>query len=159
MIPSSIYYSVINFVIFGVLLVMVLRKPLRQLLQARRSTFETMLAESQKAHKDAEQKLKTFEARMAQLDAEIASLKKTAEEEGAKDRAAIVAQAKDYAGKLKTDTQRMIAQELRSSKETLRGTAIDLAIVLAERMLRQQLKPADHAKLVKGYIQQLEGLN
>jgi hypothetical protein len=31
--------------------------------------------------------------------------------------------------------------------------------VLAERMLRQQLKPADHAKLVKGYIQKLEQLN
>lgn len=159
MIPSSVYYSIINFVIFGVLMVLVLRKPLRQLLQTRRATFEAMLAESQRAHREAEQKLKEYEARMARLDAEIAELKRIAEEEGAKDRIAIVAQAKDYAGKLKTDTQRMIAQELRSSKETLRGTAIDLAIVLAERMLRQQLKPADHARLVKGYIQQLEGLN
>lgn len=159
MIPSSIYYSIINFVIFVALMVYVLRKPLRAFLQTRRETFETMLAESQKAHTEAAAKLAEYETRLAQLDAEIAEMKRAAKEEGEKDRAAIVAQAKDYASKLKTDTTRMIAQELRSSKELLKGTTIDLAIVLAERMLRQQLKPADHAKLVKGYVQQLEQLN
>lgn len=159
MIPSSIYYSAINFAIFAGLLVYVLRKPLRQYLQARRETFEAMLAESQKAHQEAERKLMGFEARMSRVESEIAELKRVAKEEGEKDRAAIVDQAKEYAAKLKRDTQRMISQELRTSKEMLKGTTIDLAIVLAERMLRQQLKPADHAKLVKGYIQQLEGLN
>lgn len=159
MIPSSVYYSIINFVIFVALMVFVLRKPLRAFLQTRRETFETMLAESQKAHTEAAAKLAEYETRLAQLDAEIAEMKRAAKEEGEKDRAAIVAQAKEYASKLKTDTSRMIAQELRSSKELLKGTTIDLAIVLAERMLRQQLKPADHAKLVKGYVQQLEQLN
>lgn len=159
MIPSSVYYSIINFVLFVVLMVAVLRKPLRAFLQTRRETFEAMLAESQRAHQEAAAKLAEYETRLAKLDAEIAEMKRTAKEEGEKDRAAIVAQAKEYAGKLKTDTSRMVAQELRASKELLKGTTIDLAIVLAERMLRQQLKPADHAKLVKGYIQQLEGLN
>lgn len=159
MIPSSVYYSIINFVIFVALMVYVLRKPLRSYLISRRDTFEAMLAESQKAHQDAAAKLAEFEARLAKLDAEIAEMKRTAQDEGEKDRATIIAQAKDYASKLKTDTSRMIAQELRSSKELLKGTTIDLAIVLAERMLRQQLKPADHAKLVKGYVQQLEQLN
>jgi F-type H+-transporting ATPase subunit b len=159
MIPSSVYYSIINFVIFVVLMVYVLRKPLRSFLQTRRDTFETMLAESQKAHQEAAAKLAEFEARLAKLDVEIAEMKRAAQEEGEKDRAAIIAQAKDFASKMKTDTSRMIAQELRASKELLKGTTIDLAIVLAERMLRQQLKPADHAKLVKGYIQKLEQLN
>lgn len=159
MIPSSIYYSIINFVLFVVLMVYVLRKPVHTLLVTRSKAFKTMLAASQQAHTDAKQKLKDYETRLARLDGEIAELKKSAKEDGEKDRAAIVEQAKIYAVKLKSDTQRMIAQELRASKELLKGTAIDLAIVLAERMLRQQLKPADHAKLVKGYIQQLEQLN
>lgn len=159
MIPNSVYFSIINFTLFVVLLVAVLRKPLRAYLHARRATFEAMLIEAQKAHKEAAAKLAEYEARMATLEAEIAGLKRIAKEEGEKDRVAIVAQAKDYSVKLKTDTQRMIAQELRSSKELLKGTTIDLAIVLAERMLRQQLKPADHAKLVKGYVSQLEKLN
>lgn len=159
MIPSSIYYSTINFTLFVVLMVYVLRKPLRQYLQTRRAVFEAMLAESQKAHRDAELKFKEYETRMARVESEIADLKKTASVEGEKDRIAIVDQAKGYAVKLKSDTQRMIAQELRTSKELLKGTTIDLAIVLAERMLRQQLKPADHAKLVKGYVQKIEALN
>lgn len=159
MIPSSIYYSIINFTLFVVLMVYVLRKPLRQYLQTRRSVFEAMLVESQKAHKEAELKFKDYEARMARVESEVADLKKTAKEDGEKDRAAIVDQAKGHATKLKLDTQRMISQELRTSKELLKGTTIDLAIVLAERMLRQQLKPADHAKLVKGYVHKLEELN
>lgn len=159
MIPSSIYYSIINFTLFVVLMVYVLRKPLREYLQTRRAVFEAMLAESQKAHRDAELKFKEYETRMARVESEIADLKKTAKEEGEKDRIAIVDQAKGYAAKLKIDTSRMITQELRTSKELLKGTTIDLAIVLAERMLRQQLKPADHAKLVKGYVQKIEALN
>lgn len=159
MIPSSVYYSIINFTLFVVLMVYVLRKPLRQYLQTRRSVFEAMLIESQKAHKDAELKFKDYESRLAHLESEIAELQRVAKEEGEKDRAAIVEQAKGYAAKVKLDTQRMISHELRTSKELLKGTTIDLAIVLAERMLRQQLKPADHAKLVKGYVQKLEELN
>lgn len=159
MIPSSIYYSIINFTLFVVLMVYVLRKPLRQYLQTRRLVFEAMLIESQKAHKDAELKFKDYETRMARVENEIAGLKKIAKEEGEKDRIAIVDQAKSYAAKVKVDTQRMISQELRTSKELLKGTTIDLAIVLAERMLRQQLKPVDHARLVKGYVQKLEELN
>lgn len=159
MIPSSVYYSIINFTLFIVLMVYVLRKPLRDYLQTRRAVFEAMLAESQKAHRDAELKFKDYEARMARVESEIAALKKMAKDEGERDRLAIVEQAKGQAAKLKADTQRMISQELRTSKELLKGTTIDLAIVLAERMLRQQLKPADHAKLVKGYVHKLEELN
>lgn len=159
MIPSSVYYSIINFTLFIVLMVYVLRKPLRDYLQTRRAVFEAMLAESQKAHRDAELKFKDYEARMARVESEIAELKKMAKDEGERDRIAIVEQAKGQAAKLKADTQRMISQELRTSKELLKGTTIDLAIVLAERMLRQQLKPADHAKLVKGYVHKLEELN
>lgn len=159
MIPNSVYYSIINFTLFVVLMVYVLRKPLRQYLQTRRSVFEAMLIESQKAHKDAELKFKDYESRLVHLESEIAELQRVAKEEGEKDRAAIVEQAKGYAAKVKLDTQRMISHELRTSKELLKGTTIDLAIVLAERMLRQQLKPADHAKLVKGYVQRLEELN
>lgn len=159
MIPSSIYYSIVNFTLFVVLMVYVLRKPLRRYLQTRSKVFEAMLLESQKAHRDAELKFKDYETRMARVESEIAALRRVAREEGEKDRTAIVDQARGYAAKLKSDTRRMISQELRTSKEMLKGTTIDLAIVLAERMLRQQLKPADHAKLVKGYVQQLEGLN
>lgn len=159
MIPSSVYYSIINFTLFIVLMVYVLRKPLRDYLQTRRAVFEAMLAESQKAHRDAELKFKDYEARMARVESEIAELKKMAKDDGERDRIAIVEQAKGQAAKLKADTQRMISQELRTSKELLKGTTIDLAIVLAERMLRQQLKPADHAKLVKGYVHKLEELN
>lgn len=159
MIPSSVYYSIINFTLFVVLMVYVLRRPLRRYLQTRSKVFEAMLLESQKAHRDAELKFKDYETRMARVESEIAALRRVAREEGEKDRATIVDQARGYAAKLKADTRRMISQELRTSKEMLKGTTIDLAIVLAERMLRQQLKPADHAKLVKGYVQQLEGLN
>ncbi len=159
MIPNSVYYGIINFTLFVVLMVYVLRRPLRAFLQARCETFEAMLVESQKAHRDAELKFKDYESRLIRLESEIAELRKIAQEEGEKDRAAIVEQAKGYAAKLRLDTRRMISQELRTSKELLKGTTIDLAIVLAERMLRQQLKPADHAKLVKGYVQRLEQLN
>jgi F-type H+-transporting ATPase subunit b len=158
-IPSSVYFSIINFALFIGLMVWVLRKPLAQYLRTRRETFEIMLVESQKARRDAEQKLAEYEHRIARLEADIAEVKRIAQEEGERDRAAIIDQAKGYAIKLKTDTQRMIAQELRSSKEQLKGTTIDLAIVLAERMLRQQLKPADQVRLVKGFVQQLERLN
>ncbi|PIR21294.1 MAG: hypothetical protein COV45_00685 [Deltaproteobacteria bacterium CG11_big_fil_rev_8_21_14_0_20_47_16] len=159
MIPNSVYYSIINFTLFVVLMTFVLRKPLKAFLIARRETFEAMLEDAQRSRRDAESKLADYESRMARLESEIADLKKIAKDEGEKDRNAIVEQAKGYATKLKLDTQRMINQELRSSKEMLKGTTIDLAIMMAERMLRQQLKPADQAMLMKGFVQKLEGLN
>lgn len=159
MIPANVYFSIINFVLFVGLMVFVLRKPAAAYLQARRAAFEAMLKDAQQARIDAEKKLANYETRMAHVEMEMAALKRLAQEDGERDRVEIVAQAKSYAAKMANDTERMIAQELRRSKELLKGTTIDLAIVIAERMLREQMTPAEHARLMKNYIQQLDGLN
>ncbi|MBI4239254.1 MAG: ATP synthase F0 subunit B [Deltaproteobacteria bacterium] len=152
-------FSVVNFFLFVVALYWLLRRPLQTHFAARAHDLEVALAEARGAEQTAQRRLDEIQKQLAQSEHAITELKAQMRADGELDRQAMVAKAHEMAKKLELDTERMIVQELRKNKETLRGTTVDMAILMAERLLREQLTTEDQFRLVRDYVQRLGSLH
>ena len=154
-IPHSIYFGFINFALLLGVLIFFLRRPVRDFFANRSAHLRKSISEARQARESALQQLKDIEIRLARVESEITAMRQQVQEEGELERAVIVKQAEEYAAKLGKDTERMIAQELKRTKELLRGTTVDLAILMAERYLREHIAPDDQTRLMRRYIERL----
>lgn len=154
-IPHSIYFGFVNFFLLVGLLVLVLRRPVRDFFATRSVVWRKAIEETRTSLAAIEREVRAHTERLARTDAEIAALRKQFQEEGELERLTIVRRADDYAEKSRKDTERMIAQELKRTKEHLRGTTVDLAILMAERYLREQVTFDDHLRLIRRYVERL----
>lgn len=158
-IPSIFYFSVVNFVIFVAVLYFVLRRPARDFFSDRAAHLQKALAEADAVSQAANDRLRAIQQRMEQVEKEIAALQRRFQEEGALEQHAAVERAQAFAAKSAHDTKRMIQQELRRVHTHLRKTTVDVAIVMAERILREQTTPDDQSRLARAYIQKLGALH
>lgn len=156
-IPSIIYFSAFNFVLFVALLYFVLRKPAQQFFAERAKTISAHANASAEAEREVNARLADIQQRLAGIAEEIGSLKQQAQRHGEQERDAFIARAEGFAEKARVETQRMIEQELRSAKSILRQEAVDLALSSAQSMIVNNLSGADRDRLITNYVSRLEG--
>lgn len=157
-VPSIFYFAVINFAIFVVAIVYFLRKPLNAYFSNRSSDLNNMITEAQSLESKANDRLRIIENRLASIEVEITNLNDRFLEEGKLEREQIIERANDFASRAKNDSERMMEQEMRRMREQLRNTTIDMAIIMAERILRDNVTPEDQGRLAKEYIEKLGAL-
>lgn len=158
-IPSAIYISLLNFALFVGLLTYLLRKPLREFLASRHERIKLDIENASMARAEAEERFKAICIKLSHIESEIDSMMKEFRQEGEREKAVIIDQAKKFALKLKDETSRMINQEMRKAEESLQTRTVNIAISLAEKMLRDNMTPEDQARMSRAYIERLERLN
>jgi F-type H+-transporting ATPase subunit b len=151
-----------TFVVFFCLL-LILGKfawgPVMSGLDQREESIAAMIEEAKQGQEKAAEQLKQYEAKLAAAGEEarelVAQARKDAE--SAKDR--IVAEAQAAA-----DRQRQRAiEDIRVAKnvalQEMTEKSVDLAVSLAGRIVRQQLKAEDHSQLIREAMDQLPSRN
>lgn len=154
-IPTLFYYSVLNFVVFAAALYVVLRKPTRDFFAARAELLAQRVADAGRAEADAKQRIDAIRTRMNALEGELVALRRQAEADAEAERLAIIQRAETFSSKIVADTERMIGQELGRAEETLKRTAVDVAIMMAERILREQMTPDDQGRVAMRFVDRI----
>ncbi len=157
--PSSFYFGLINFAIFATALFFVLKRPLRGYFAARAVSIRDAVEAARRAEELAVARAKEIQLRLDHIDAEIADMKRQAKQTGEEERREIIQRAESFAAKASQDTELMVKQELQRLKKSLRNTTVDLAIVMAERILREQITPDDQGRLAQQFVQRLDDLH
>ncbi|RMF85936.1 MAG: hypothetical protein D6736_16305 [Nitrospinota bacterium] len=146
-----------NFAVIVIVLYLLLRKRISAALQNRQSRIEKAIEDSQKAVAEAEAQLRSHEERVRNLDTEIAQIK----QQGAEEREALLqrmeADARTAADRIVQNARLNIEQEVEKAKASLQAEAADLAIRLAEDLLKTHMQEADHQRLVQRYLTQIGG--
>lgn len=154
-----IRFFAINFILFAVGMYFVLRRPMAQFFAGRARLLAERIADAQTAERAALARLKSIEEKLVRSAAEIASLRDAIRRDGEAEQQALVDRATLAARKMRQDTDLMVGQELRRQKDVLKGTTVDMAILMAERMLRDQIGPDDHVRLARSYVKRLESFH
>lgn len=144
---------VLNFVIIAVAIVWLSRMHLPGVFRSRTQSIQSAMKEAQKASEDANRRLADIELRLSKLDAEIASMQSTADQEAAAEEARIQAAAEDDRRKILESAQQEISAAAKAARRDLKGYAADLAVALAQRQIRVD-SSTDQA-LVRGFAEQL----
>lgn len=145
----------VNFAVLVGLLVLLARKPTHAFLVSRRAAVVEGLAEAQKMKAAAEAKFQEYQARLANLDMELAKIGAEIVASGEADRQAIIAEAERKASRLRRETEFLIEQQLKQLRVDLTKEAVEAAMLAAEEVLRARATSDDQQRLATDYLTRL----
>ncbi len=157
-IPSFEVWRWLNLLIFVGLFIYILRRPVSEAMRARREGIRRDLMRAQEERNAALAKLTEVEARLAKLDAEVASVREQSEREAAEERERIRRATEEETQKLRVQAQREIESAGKAARQELREFAAEQSVRLAEEMIRRDIKPEDDARLVSLRVEELGGV-
>lgn len=146
----------INFAIFIGAAIYFFRKPARAAAEKKREQFELERAEAQKAKLDAEQALFQLESRLGSIQAEIEDIRHTAKRGAEMEAERIVASARELAGHLQQEAERIAANEVEKARQSLRDEVIAQVKSSVTQRLRNDLSEGDQSRLVESRIGKLK---
>jgi len=153
---AGLLYPIINFVLLIAALIYFARKPVLQFFNDRRGEIQNDLKKSSDLLGEAEAKFASWQRKLADLDQELETIRETSRQRAENERASIIADATASAERIRADATAAIEQELRRSRAVLREEAADLALELAENLLRDQVNDGDRVRLVGEFIERIE---
>ena len=153
---GGLLFPVLNFVLLIAALIYFVRKPAQAYFAQRRSGIEAELREAAELKREAEERHAKWQRRLAELERELDEIRATSRERAETEREHILADARSAAERIRREATSAIDHELRRARARLRNEASELAIELAEGLLRQQVNDADRARLLDEFIARVE---
>jgi F-type H+-transporting ATPase subunit b len=149
-------YRAMNFVVLAVVLVVLLRKPLKQALNARIKGIQDQLSDLEEKKKEAEQQLAGYNERLSLLDEEAERIVAEYVKQGNEAKARILQEARAAAEKIEEQAKKNIAYEFEKARETLQVEILESALAKAETVIRGSITSADQDRLVDEYLEKVE---
>src|SRR5687768_14514725 len=150
-------WQVINFIIFVVLIIYVLRNKIGigKVFDDRAASIRKELDQAKIAKEEAERKLAEVEARLGRLDQEVAQMRAEAEGEAEREATRIREAAALEAEKIKQMTAREIEGAMKEARAELRSFVADNSVAMAEAIIKRELRPEDNSKILHKYVEEL----
>jgi len=145
----------VNFAVLVGLLVFLARKPTQAFLASRRAAVVDGLAEAQRMKAAAEAKYNEYQARLANLDAELAQIKSEIIASGEAERERIIAEAERKSARIRRETEFLIEQQLKQLRADLTRESVEAAMTAAEKLLRERTTDDDQQRLARAYTSKL----
>lgn len=146
-------YRLFNFLILAALLTWAAKKAdLKGLLNARRAGIMKALREAEEAREEAESKLSEYSERLEKATREIDDIKTAVRQDGEAEKARIIAEAEETAGRIREQARISAQQEVEAARAQLRAETARLSVQLAETTLKQAVSRSDQDKFVDEYL-------
>ena len=145
-----------NFFIFLGLAIYFFRKPAREAAAKKRNEFLRVMNEAKKSYDDANDKLTQLKKRQANLDAEIADLKKTSDLSAKTESEKIISDSTRLASHLREEAKRIAAAELSKAKATLRQEIVAAVSANVTQKITKEVTKDKHLEIVRRNISELK---
>lgn len=152
-------WRVLNFIIFAAILYFAAAKPARNFLRGRVEDIRKQIEDAEREKDEAEKKLKDCLRKIESLEEEIGEIGETLRKEGEVERDRIIEAANAAAEKIKAQAVFSAEQEIGRAVAAIREEAAETAVVLAERLLKENMKKEDQRRLTSEYVGSLGGSN
>ena len=152
-------WRILNFGLMAALLAFFLRKPIKNGLSARREGIEKELTEARQAKADAEAKFAEYDQKLALATEEITEIGNSIRREGELEQKKIIESAKEMAIKIEKDAENAAALEVAKARTELQREAVQLAVELAEDLLKKNFTKEDDARLIDEYMKKVGELH
>jgi F-type H+-transporting ATPase subunit b len=151
-----------TFVVFLCLLALLLKfawRPIMDGLEKREKSIAAMIDEAKQSAEKAAEQLREYEAQLAAAGEEAQKLMAQAQRDAESVKDQIVADAKSAAQRERERAVQDIESAKNAALQEMTQKSVDLAVLMAGRIVRRQLAPEDHAKLIRDALDQLPSKN
>ena len=152
-------WRIANFSILIIVLHVVLTGKIIDFFKNRTLAIREALDDSSQAKRDAEKKYQEVADMLSRAKKEIEDMQDSFIEEGKLERNRLITNARKEAEKIKLQAQNSAEQELRAARFALRSEAVELAVELAEELLKKQITSKDLKRITKEYIDKTSELS
>jgi len=152
---NELIWSVINFVVFFLLLRRFLYRPVLSLLDARKAEVERTLEAAERAREEAEASRAEYERRLAEARTEAQSLVSRAQASAEKTKTEILDQASRQAEEMIERARKAIASEKERALNEVRQELAELAVLAASKVIERSLDVEEHRGLVNDLVKKL----
>jgi len=145
----------LNFALLVVILVKFLKDPIRDFLRGRTESIKKEFDDLEEQRKEAERKYEEYRQKLADMDKEAERILQAFIKQGEAEKEKIIAQAYETAERIKAQAKFYIQQELAKAKEQLKAEVADMAVKLAEDIIRKNITEQDHHRLIAEYLERV----
>ena len=131
------------------------KKPVQKALVDRRQAVAREIEEASRLLREAEERAKVYQAKLANLESEIESAKRALTDAGKGDRDRILREADEKAARMKRDATTLVDQEVKQIRQDLLRETIDMASRSASTILRERVTQDDHERLANEFLAEL----
>lgn len=154
--PALLGVQMATFLLAIVILWKFLWKPLAKFMEKRTRAIEQDLANAKKSREQAEELEAQFRARLAQIDEETRAILRRAADESKQLRDRMLFEAQEEARRLIQNASRQIETDQRHAIRELRTETVRLAVLIAEKALKQSVDPEVQERLIKEFVDGLK---
>ena len=158
-IVTEVVTHIIAFLIFVWILARFAWKPLLKVIDERRTKIESDFDRAEALQKKAEETQEKYEAQLRKIEDEARDKMHEAIEEGRRIANEIQAKAREDAEQLLERAKANTEIELANARKQLRKDVVELTMSVTEKVLREKIDRAAHARYVDGFIDDLGGLS
>jgi F-type H+-transporting ATPase subunit b len=152
---KSLIIQAVNFLLLMFVLTKLLYRPLVGKMEERSQAIKKSLEEAQAARAEAQQEREQHAAKIQAAHAEAQAIRAAALTEAAEEQRRLVEAARGEAERLVATAKAELAQDVRRARQELRQEVADLAVEVAERLVRKSLREDDHRRIVDDAIARL----
>lgn len=155
---SKLIGRVINTIVLIGVLWYVLKKPLSTFFSERKDQIQKDLEEAKAQREKAERTIEEYRQKIAGMEHELEKmrdeLKKSAETESQK----VEANAERMAVSMVEAAKLAAEQEVRKAKIALKNESVELAVEMAESLIREKIGEDDRKRIVEDYLVKVGGM-
>jgi len=153
-------WPIINFLILVYLLVFFIKKmDLKGFFKKRTELIEQSLREAREAKELAQKALAEIEERLKTKDSEIEQIIASARQSGEKEKARLVEEGNKLKARILEQAKTNIDYEVKRAKEAIKEEAVEIAMELAEKKLKEKLSKDEQLRLLEESLTKIEGKN
>ncbi|MBN1882654.1 MAG: ATP synthase F0 subunit B [Deltaproteobacteria bacterium] len=149
---EDLAWRIANFSILIIILHVVLTDRVIDFFRNRTQAIREALETSSKAKSEAEKKYQEVADMLSRAKKEIENMHESFIEEGRLERDRLISNAEKEAEKIKIQAKNTAEQEIRAARFALRAEAVELAVELAEELLKKTITEKDLKRITKDYI-------
>ena len=129
------------------------------MLEHRQNTIRNDLQVAEEARQESERVLAEYKQQLAEAKAEASRIVSDAKKAGEEVKADITAKAQKEATEMIEKAHVAIEAEKKAAMADLRGSAADLSIAVAAKLIGNDLSDEDHRKMIKRYVEEAGSFN
>jgi len=153
---SELIFPFLNFLLFLFLIYKFVIPMARDYFKNRRAAIAAAINEAEEAKRRGEAFLADYRSRLARLGDELRSIRESLRADGERGKAKLLEEAEEIARRIKADTDFLAEQEVRLARQELRKEIVERAAGTAERLVRENLTPADQKRIVGEFLSEVE---
>ena len=151
-IDKSLIIQAVNFILLLIVLHRFLYKPLLAKMEERAGAIKRSLDEAQAARAEAARQQEENAARLKAAYTEAAAIREQALKEAAEEQRRLVEAARAESQRMIETAKAQLEADVRKARDELRREVSDLAVAVAEKLIRKSLRDEDHRRIVDDAI-------